>query len=291
MPLFSIIMPTYNRAALLPDTIHSILNQEFADFELIVVDDGSTDTTRAVVEGFEDPRIVYHHKQNEERAIARNTGIRLASSQYITFVDSDDKLYKHHLSKAQKLISRYEPQWFHLNYEICDSKGDKLKEASIRKGNLGKQLVTGNHLSCLGVFVEREFLLQNLFDEDPRLIGSEDYDLWLRLAQQFELKYTNEVTAAIVQHEVRSVMGFPADMLIARINYLIDKEEKISIFMPRERRIFQSHRYMYLALHLTMGGFRKLAVSYFRKSIAMYWPIVWSRKSAGFIKVLIKSLT
>ncbi|MCS6985063.1 MAG: glycosyltransferase family 2 protein, partial [Leptospiraceae bacterium] len=81
MPFFSVILPTYNRASWLPRSIQSVLDQKFQDFELIIVDDGSTDNTREVVAHFSDPRIKYYYKENQERSAARNFGIRKASGQ------------------------------------------------------------------------------------------------------------------------------------------------------------------------------------------------------------------
>ncbi|MCC6457180.1 MAG: glycosyltransferase family 2 protein [Caldilineaceae bacterium] len=89
-PLFSITIPTYNRAHLLPRAITSVLEQTFSNFELILVDDGSTDNTEEVVKCFADPRIQYLYQSNAGGGTARNTGARHATGKYITFLDSDD---------------------------------------------------------------------------------------------------------------------------------------------------------------------------------------------------------
>jgi len=96
-PFFSIILPTFNRASYLEKAIGSVLSQTFEDFELIIVDDGSTDNTRTVVENWQDDRLNYFFKQNEERSIARNFGIARAHGRYVNFLDSDDYFYPHHL--------------------------------------------------------------------------------------------------------------------------------------------------------------------------------------------------
>src|SRR5690606_25041004 len=89
-PFFSIILPTYNRGPLLSKSISSVLSQKFTDFELIVVDDGSTDNTREVVQSFSDPRIHYYYKENEERNFARNFGISMAKGKYVCFLRSEE---------------------------------------------------------------------------------------------------------------------------------------------------------------------------------------------------------
>ena len=94
MPKVSIIIPTYNRANLLPRAIKSVLSQTFKDFELIVINDGSTDNTEEVIKKFQkkDERIKYIlHKDNKGEAAARNTGIRIAKGEYIASHDSDDE--------------------------------------------------------------------------------------------------------------------------------------------------------------------------------------------------------
>jgi glycosyltransferase involved in cell wall biosynthesis len=97
-PTITVIIPTYNRSALLKRAIKSVLNQTFTDFELLVVDDASTDDTEAVVANIKDSRIIYlKHKKNSNGAVARNTGILNSNGKYITFLDSDDIWIKNKL--------------------------------------------------------------------------------------------------------------------------------------------------------------------------------------------------
>ena len=288
MPLFSIVIPSYNRAHLLKECVSAVLSQSLNDFELIVVDDGSKDETQALMETIIDPRVVYHRKQNEERAVARNTGIKMASGDYVTFLDSDDKIYPDHLEEATSLIAKAgSPDWMHLNYDIRDANGKVLKKAKHRTGDLGASLVTGNHLSCLGVFVRNDVIKKNLFDENPMLIGSEDYDLWLRLAQKYRLTYSNKVTASLIQHPVRSVLCFTVDSITERIDYLISKEERLNMLSEKSRKKFRAHRYMYLALHQAMKKNRSGGIRAFFKAIMFDSSILVTRKTLGFIKNLV----
>ena len=91
-PAFSVIIPTYNRADFLPRAIQSILKQTFRDFELIIVDDGSTDNTEEVVGGISNARVRYFYQQNRGVSAARNFGATLSKGQYTTFLDSDDEV-------------------------------------------------------------------------------------------------------------------------------------------------------------------------------------------------------
>src|SRR5882672_6620269 len=97
-PQFSIVMPTYNRAHMVGKTIASILRNDFTDFEVLVVDDGSEDDTEALIAKLTDPRIHYYKKENGERGAARNYGAIRANGRYINFFDSDDVMYPNHLA-------------------------------------------------------------------------------------------------------------------------------------------------------------------------------------------------
>jgi glycosyltransferase involved in cell wall biosynthesis len=124
--MFSIIIPTFNRAHLISRAIESVLAQVFSDWEMIVVDDGSTDATGDVVRIFSDNdlRIHYHYTENEGAAAARNFGCSLASGKYFTFLDSDDEYLAGHLSLRAEMISA-EPaiELIHSNVEVI---GDKM---------------------------------------------------------------------------------------------------------------------------------------------------------------------
>lgn len=104
-PLFSIVIPLYNRASLIKETIESVLNQDTEDpFEVIVIDDGSTDNSAAVVREIKDDRIKYFYQNNLGATTARNTGIDFANGKYVAFLDSDDKFLPHHLSAAKSVL-------------------------------------------------------------------------------------------------------------------------------------------------------------------------------------------
>ncbi|MDA3882303.1 MAG: glycosyltransferase family 2 protein [Bacteroidales bacterium] len=105
MPFFSIVLPTYNRAHMLPKAIESVLSQTFEDFELIIVDDASTDNTVSCIKSYSDSRIVYlRNEKNLERCRSRNVGIERASGTYICFIDSDDYHLPFHLEELYNEI-------------------------------------------------------------------------------------------------------------------------------------------------------------------------------------------
>jgi len=122
-PTISVIIPTYNRANFIDVAIKSVLNQSYQDFEIIIVDDGSTDNTEEIVKNFNDFRINYFfHKFNQGISAARNTGIKACQGKYIAFLDSDDEWLPEKLDKKEgqryllKAIFLYP---FCIRYYIC----------------------------------------------------------------------------------------------------------------------------------------------------------------------------
>lgn len=103
-PFFSVVIPVFNRARVLPGAIDSVLAQSEHDFEIIVVDDGSTDNPAAIVEAFADPRIRYVRKENGGGGTARNRGIDLAQGRFVAFLDSDDVFLPHHLAAMRRVV-------------------------------------------------------------------------------------------------------------------------------------------------------------------------------------------
>lgn len=254
------------------------------------MDDGSTDNTLEVVSSFHDTRVRYFKKENEERAIARNYGIEQAHGDYVTFLDSDDILYTHFLAEAQIVIETYSnPEWLHLAYEIKDEYGKVLRKENKRKGNINDTFITGNHLSCIGVFVRKDIIQKHKFNEDPDIIGSEDYLLWLELASLYTLRYSNIISASMLHHVDRSVINFKKQHLIVRIEKSIHyglKNPDINNFLKGRISIFIAHRYLYLANHLSRASYKFPAILYYFRSLGHFPPVFFYRNSLSFLKSL-----
>jgi glycosyltransferase involved in cell wall biosynthesis len=293
MPLFSIIIPTYNRASTLGATLGSLQMQLFKDFEVLVVDDGSTDATAAVVAPFlEDERFHYLPKQNEERAIARNWGIAHARGAYLSFLDSDDGYYPHCLQEAGAFLqAQPEAQFFHLGYEIRTEAGAVLYRSQHREQLLNEKLLQGNFLSCFGVFVKRELLQHDRFQKAPALIGSEDYELWLRLAAQYPLHYHPAIGGYMLQHPQRSVLQIDRHRFGARMDILIrlvcNHSTNQKAFGQKGLAQFKNHTYLYWSLHLAMGGYKGAAIRKLLQVLRKDPALLTKRKVLGIAKTLL----
>lgn len=288
---FSIIIPSYNRADLIAHTLESVLAQEYPHFEIIVVDDGSTDHTEEVLAPFLNAQVHYFRKENGERGAARNFGIQKAKGDYITFLDSDDIVYPNHFSEAIKVIyAREEPAIFHLAYEMKNPDGKIISQYNQRQGNINQQLIYGNLLSCIGVFVRRDVIHQHSFNEDRALAGSEDWELWMRLAARYPIYYSNEITSAIINHEERSVLNIRVDKLIRRIelayHYLLE-DEAFKHKFGKFRRPMLAHLQLYLSLHLVLAQHKKQSFYYILQALKNHPQVFFTKK---FIVILSKLL-
>lgn len=290
-PFFSVIIPTYNRAAFIKQSVLSVLTQNYEQYEVIVVDDGSQDNTKEIVSRINSKKVRYIYQNNNERAVARNRGVQESTGDYITFLDSDDILYSDYFKKASALIIRNNnPPFAHLGYEIINSSGCVLSRINSRKGSLNNLLIEGNSLSCIGICIRKDIATLHPFKEDRRIIGSEDYELWMRLASRYPMIYSNEVTAALIQHESRSVLGFESRQLIERVEltvkYILEDEMFNRVFYSSRNRLV-AHRYLYLSLHLVMSNRQKLGLWYWRKAVVTYPKVLFHRKTFGILSNII----
>jgi glycosyltransferase involved in cell wall biosynthesis len=205
-PTFSVIIPTYNRANLLPETIRSVQNQTFENWECIVVDDGSTDSTKEVVEEIikTDSRIKYIYQENAERSAARNNGIRNSSGEYICFLDSDDKFFSNHLNiLSQFILKKISIKSLIIcNAENVSKEDTEITELYIPKTNYIEFLYL-NPVSPSRVCIHHEILKEFKFDED--IIIVEDVILWMRIAEKHTIEISNHVGVIYNIHEGNSV--------------------------------------------------------------------------------------
>ena len=214
MPTVSVILPTYNRAHAISRAIQSVLNQTYRDFELVVVDDGSTDNTESVVKDFGDPRIRYIRcEQNRGGSAARNIGIKAAEGEFIAFQDSDDEWMQ---EKLKKQMSIFERASLHVGvvytgfYRIKNNDKTYIPTSDIKisEGNIHDQLLKGNFVSTPTAIVRAEcFKRAGLFDE--RLPRLQDWELFIRISDYYIFRFLNEplVFQYFSQYSISSNQG------------------------------------------------------------------------------------
>lgn len=287
---FSIVIPTYNRADFIDKTIESLLKQSFMDFEIIVVDDGSTDNTQTVVEQIKDERVFYYKKDNAERGAARNFGANKSKGDYINFFDSDDLAYENHLQVAFDTIQNNNaPAVFHLGFDIKYPDG-AIARPPTKVTAINKQLIYGNVMSCNGVFVKKEIALKNPFSEIRELSASEDYLLWLQLASQHTILNNNTITSTIIEHDQRSVLSINKDALIKRKTLMLKlalEDNNINMHYNQQLNQLKLNTYSYIALHLIMAKEKKAGLEFLSKSVQTDFTYMFSKRFIATIKHLI----
>lgn len=189
-PIFSVIIPTYNRAELLKRALQSLVAQTCKDFEVIVCDDGSTDHTTEVVSEFrKDLNIKYVWEENwGGPARPRNNGIRAASSEWICFLDSDDWWYPNKLRVVYNYLDKADLIYHDLDiYKAGRKTFRKLKARKLKPPVFIDLMIKGNSIWTSSAVVKKRLLEQvHLFDEDRNLIALEDFDAWLKISRETE---------------------------------------------------------------------------------------------------------
>lgn len=184
-PSVSVVIPTYNHARFLKAAIQSVLNQTFADWEAIVVNNYSEDNTVEIIEAFNDPRIRLVNFHNHGIiAAARNHGISLANGKYIAFLDSDDTWYPEKLARCVEMLESGYDAVCHGEFWVKEgSPPRKVFYGPQPRTNYLSLLYDGNCLSTSAIVVKKSALDDvGGFDESPQMVTAEDYELWLKLA-------------------------------------------------------------------------------------------------------------
>lgn len=217
-PKVSVIIPSYNTAAYIGQALDSVLNQTYDNYEIIVVDDGSTDNTYEIIQNYR-PLITYHYQENQGLPGARNTGIRIATGEYISLLDADDVFLPHHLENSVKYLEAHKNLGFIFADVIFFNNDTILKESGFENTKIYdipydqysdnfriftrrifRELIYGSFIAnCTAVIKKRILYYVGLYDAS--LIHAEDRDLWLRIDEKYKIGYINDKNAKVRVHE------------------------------------------------------------------------------------------
>jgi len=186
-PAVTVIVPTYNRAATVGRAIRSVLRQTCREWELIVVDDASTDSTEQVVKSFSDPRIKYiRHAQNRRVSAARNTGIRAAQGEYVAFLDDDDEWLPEKLAKELEAFRGSDAQvgLVYTGKTVFDERGRILQvRMAVESGWVYEAMLKRHFIGSPSRVTVKKEILERVGGFDENFVNCQDYDLWLRVAK------------------------------------------------------------------------------------------------------------
>lgn len=195
--MISIITPCYNAEVFLPLTINSVLNQTFQDWELLVVDDCSTDCSAKIVNEYvkKDRRIKYYKTSypSGSPALPRNIGIENAKGDYISFLDADDLWLPDKLEKQKKILEQNKYDFVYSFYEKIDDNGKRCNRVIKTRGKTRyKDILKSNSIPCLTAFLKKEIIGSTRFKPIPQ----EDFCFWLDILKKGYIAYNiGEVTA------------------------------------------------------------------------------------------------
>ena len=203
-PYFSVIIPTYNRDSRIKATVESVINQTFEDWEIVIVDDASTDNTYEVLEPYlkKYSSIVYlKNEQNLERSMSRNKGLEYAQGKYICFLDSDDHYLPNHLSICYKEIQSKEDRIAMFFTGYTWNFPDKIKKvvlAEIKKGREVEWMIE-NQVAPSATVIHKDILKE--FKFNPALVVNEDVELFSRICSKFPLIKIEHYTINFYVHD------------------------------------------------------------------------------------------
>ena len=264
MPKVSVIIPTHNRAEFLHSAITSVRNQTFQDFEIIVVDDASTDNTPEVVAYFGDKRIKYTRNNiSKGDAGARNVGVMSSNCTYIAFLDDDDEWLKNKLQMQIDILENclIDIAGVYTNIIEVDKASGKTLSIGI-PGNT-KDPFHGNCIATSSLLLRREcFEKVGLFDEN--MPTSSDYDMWIRILKKFRFEYIDEPLVKYYVHGNR--LSFDNDKVIRGVEILLKKHREILASNNKH----YSEIYLYLGIHYCYNGNINKGRRAYLKAIRLY---------------------
>lgn len=276
-PKVSVILPTYNREKLVGAAIQSVLDQTFQDFELIVVDDGSTDRTSEVVQSFSSSKVRYIFQSNQGRSNARNHALSLAQGQYIAFLDSDDLYLRGKLELQVAYLDKHPEFGMIYTSAFCIDKDGALLN------NVYEAIVSGWIYKEIAFFVPVTITLptvmarREVFDTvggfDEKMERFEDTDIWRRISKRYQIGALHERTCHLRTHPDNALAAQNPDRIAAALDYYVKKiakEDCDAGFILRRKGMAALYIYYGLAM-MNIPAWRKYAYTFLLKAIR-FWP-------------------
>ena len=294
-PQVSVIIPTYNRAKLIREAVASVIAQSWPDWELIIVDDGSTDDTIAGLEALGERRLrVLAEPHCGHVARLRNIGAKAARGEYLAFLDADDVWLPQKLELQLGALAGRPGCWSYAAHELLNTEGMRTPLRAGRfepvSGRIARELLKGETGAAIGSWLVPRSLFEQVDGFDETLVLREDFDLSLRLAETADAVAVPDVVALVREHEARKTRS------------AADQHQKTAMVFERAARratdpalrtIAKRHSARLLAKagesHLAAGRFKSGRMLLFR-ALARGAPLpIWSRSLAAGLWRWIKS--
>lgn len=219
--MFSVVIPLYNKERSVKNTIESVLNQTFQDFEVIVVNDGSTDNSLEVVKSFNDERIRIINQKNSGVSSARNRGIKEAKYDWIAFLDADDLWKNNHLQIVDEMINTF-PNEKVFCTSFATSKNSvqcKKNDSVIIIQNYFKEALNGSVI-WTSVAVIHQSVFKNIGHFNEILSRGEDLDMWARIGKYYRIIKSSTITALYVQDSENKLTKCEIDLSKSIVDHI-----------------------------------------------------------------------
>lgn len=283
-PVVSVVIPTYNRAHVLSRALRSVATQTYTDYEVLVVDDGSTDATEGVVAGFTQqlPDRVKYIKVDRNRgaAAARNRGVRAARGTYVALLDADDEWRPMKLEKQVAHFATVPPEvgLITTRYVLFDRSGRRRSEnpPHPKEGDISDSMVdfiegTEEIVGIFSTLMFRRFVFERVGGLDEALPCWEDADFYFRAARQFHFRFLPE--ALTLKHESADSISYNWSVEAAGVHLFWRKYREHVGSRPQFRRYIARHQHG-AAVQACLAGDLREGRRLFRQSLAI-WPSQW----------------
>jgi glycosyltransferase involved in cell wall biosynthesis len=287
IPVVSVVIPTYNSAALLREAIQSVLSQTYADFEVVVVDDGSTDNTESVVHSFGD-QVCYVKQQNQGAGAARNHGIKRSRGEYVAFLDADDLWLPGKLGEQIPFLDR-DPELglVYSDWSVVPEQGEAqpsyLRNLPAAAGYVFNELVQCGFILTSGTIVRRS-CLEDVGFFDETLSIAQDYDLWLRICYRWKIALVNK-PLVIKRNRDGNLSSNLIKTAVERILLFEKALKQFPDMTPHSRRLVRRQvalNYWDVGYHYFEGMFLKEARRNFMYSLSYDWS---NGRAYGYLAV------
>ncbi|MCR4651618.1 MAG: glycosyltransferase [Lachnospiraceae bacterium] len=265
--MISIIMPTYNRASVISIAIESVLNQTYQDFELIIIDDGSTDETPQIINTFTDKRIRFiHNIENRGANYARNIGIKEANGKYLAFLDSDNSFYQDYLQHRIELIENITTpviSFGQMIMKFMDSSSciwPQINAELLRdRVELQKIMLKENQIDTNTVILSRDIQeLQSGFDEKMQRL--QDWEFFFRIIRNDNNTIIYDDQISIVHNELSDCIGKKDELLWPSRLFIFEKNKDLAEKYEYKENVIQSMAKLHLnKIEATAGLFHTYA--------------------------------
>lgn len=276
MPKVSVIIPAYNAMRYLPKTLDSVLQQTFSDFEVLIINDGSSDTIIEWGAKITDTRVQLTTQSNQGVSAARNAGITMMQGEYIAFLDADDLWESTHLEKQVSYLNNHPAigvvyTWTQLIDE-CDRATGRLF-ASQAEGTIWQELLENDVISTGSSAMVRRCCLDSVGGFDTELAHAEDLELWLRIAQRYQIGVIKEPLTMYRQHPDNTTKN--REKMLYGLRMVFEKAfATVPIEMLYQRNRAYASVFLGFAWLAIDDGDTKQAERY-RKQAYLHHPQVW----------------